>query len=196
MSIFCGFTSDACTEIEPGVPESALMDRVISPKTTRRISWRVPPAVSSSEIRVRPWKPCLGPMPRIRALQPWPPESWRSCEPWKGDSILRPKVFITNANLLRLTTEQRLRTFLEDHRPATISFVHFADGVLTLIETATAEEANRVVVALASIRLGADALALVRGDSPQGQQLAQRFTELKERELERNWMNRQPSWYN
>ena len=109
---------------------------------------------------------------------------------------MRPKVFITNANLLRLTTEQRLRTFLEDHRPATISFVHFADGVLTLIETTTAEEANRVVVALASIRLGADALALVRGDSPQGQQLAQRFTELKERELEHNWMNRQPSWYN
>lgn len=105
--------------------------------------------------------------------------------------MLRHKIFITNANLLRLTTEQTLRTLLEDHRPATISFAQVADGVLTLIETATAEKANRVVVALARVSLGADALALVSGDSPHAQQLAQVFTEFKERELERNWINRQ-----
>ena len=102
--------------------------------------------------------------------------------------MLRHKIFITNANLLRLTTEQTLRTLLEDHRPATISFAQVPDGVLTLIETATAEKANRVVVALARVRLGADALALVSGDSPQTQQLAQVFTEFKQQELERNWI--------
>jgi len=104
---------------------------------------------------------------------------------------MRTKVFITNPNLLRVTTEQRLRTILEDHRPATISFARCADGVLTLIETDTPEEANGLVATLASIRLAGDALALVSGNSSQGQELAQRFGELKQRELEVNWINRQ-----
>jgi hypothetical protein len=83
--------------------------------------------------------------------------------------MLRHKVFVTNTNLLRLTTEQKLRTLLEGHRPSTISFVRVANGVLTMIKTATAEKANRVVVALTSVRLGADVLALVSGDSPRVQ---------------------------
>ena len=104
---------------------------------------------------------------------------------------MRPKIFITNANLLRVVTEQKLRTFLEDHRPATISFARCADGVLTQIETETSEEANSLVGALASLRLGDEALTLVSSDSSQGQALAQRFGELKRGELEVSWINRQ-----
>ena len=104
---------------------------------------------------------------------------------------MRSKVFITNANLLRLTTEQRLRTFLVDHHPATIAFVRSGDGVLTVIEAGTPEQANKVAAALASSSLSAEALAIVQGDSTQGRQLAQLYTELKQRELEINWTNRQ-----
>src|SRR5512146_82850 len=105
------------------------------------------------------------------------------------ESMMHSKVFITNANLLRLTTEQGLKTFLEDHHPATIACVRFGDGVLTVIEAATPEQANKVVTALASSSLSTEALAVVVGDSPQGQQLAQLYTELKQRELEINWTN-------
>jgi hypothetical protein len=107
------------------------------------------------------------------------------------ESMVHSKVFVTNANLLRLTTEQRLRTFLEDHHAATITVVGYGDGVLTVIETATSEQANNVAAALASSSLSTEALAVVAGDSPQGQQLAQLYAELKQRELEINWTNRQ-----
>lgn len=111
--------------------------------------------------------------------------------PLMEESRVYSKVFITNANLLRLTTEQRLRTFLEDHHAATITVVRYGDGVLTVIETATSEQANNVAAALASSSLSTEALAVVAGDSPQGQQLAQLYAELKQRELEINWTNRQ-----
>jgi hypothetical protein len=101
------------------------------------------------------------------------------------------KIFIANTDLLRVTTKQRLRTFLEDHQPATMTFVRSGDGVLTLIEAGTPEQANTVAAALASSSLSEVALAVVFGDSPQGYQLAYQYTALKQRELEMNWTNRQ-----
>jgi len=101
------------------------------------------------------------------------------------------KVFIAHAKPLSLTTEQRFRTFIEDHHPATISFVRSGEGELTVIEVATPEQAKKVAAALASSSLGTDALDVVLGDSPEGQHLDQLYTELKQRELEINWTNRQ-----
>jgi hypothetical protein len=103
----------------------------------------------------------------------------------------RAKVFITNPNLLRLTTEQRLKSFIEEHYPATIAVVRFGEGVLTMIEAATPDQANKVSAALASSNLSTETLAVVTGDSPQGQKLAQLYLDLKQRELEINWTNRQ-----
>jgi hypothetical protein len=105
--------------------------------------------------------------------------------------MLGSKVFITHAKQLPLTTEQKLRTFVEDHPPATIAFVRSGDGVLTVIEVATPEQAKKVAAALASSSLSTEALAVVLGDSPEGRDLAQLYTELKQRELEINWTNRQ-----
>jgi len=105
--------------------------------------------------------------------------------------MVRSKVFITNANLLRSTTEQKLLTFLGNDNAATITVVRYGDGVLTAIEAATPEQANKVAAALASSGLSPEDLAVVQGDSPQGQQLTQLYTELKQRELEINWTNRQ-----
>jgi len=107
------------------------------------------------------------------------------------DTMLGYKVFITHAKQLPLTTEQRLRTFVKDHHPATIAFVRSGDGGLTMIEVATPEQAKKVAAALASSSLSTEALAIVLGDSLQGQHLAELFTELKQRELEINWTNRQ-----
>jgi hypothetical protein len=101
------------------------------------------------------------------------------------------KIFITNTDLLRVTTEQRLRTFLDDHQPATITFVRSGDGVLTLIEASTPEHANKVAASLASSNVSTVPLAVVLGDSSQGHQLAYLYTALKQRELEVNWTNRQ-----
>jgi hypothetical protein len=101
------------------------------------------------------------------------------------------KIFIANTDLLRVTTEQRLRTFLEDHQPATMTFVRSGDGVLTLIEAGSPEQATRVAAALGSSSLSTVALAVVLGDSPQGHQLAYQYTALKQRELEMDWVNRQ-----
>jgi hypothetical protein len=111
--------------------------------------------------------------------------------PIMEESMVRSKVFITNANLLRLTTEQKLRTFLGNDNAATITVVRDGDGVLTAIEAATPEQANGVAAALASSSLSTEDLAMVQGDSPQGRQLTQLYTELKQRELEINWTNRQ-----
>ena len=101
------------------------------------------------------------------------------------------KIFIANTDLLRVTTEQSLRTFLNDHQPARMTLVRSGDGVLTLIEAGTPEHANRVAAALASSSISTVALAVVLGDSPQGYQLAHLYTALKQRELEMNWINRQ-----
>jgi hypothetical protein len=101
------------------------------------------------------------------------------------------KIFITHAKQLPLTTEQRLRTFIEDHHPATIAFVRSGDRGLTVIEAATPEQAKKVAAALASSSLSTEALAVVLGDSPEGRHLDQLYTELKQRELEINWTNRQ-----
>jgi hypothetical protein len=111
--------------------------------------------------------------------------------PIREKSMVRSKVFITNADLLRVTTEQKLRTFLGNDNAATITVVRHGDGVLTAIEAATPEQANGVATALVSSSLSTEDLAVVQGDSPQGQQLTQLYTELKQRELEINWTNRQ-----
>lgn len=105
--------------------------------------------------------------------------------------MVASKVFITHAKPLPLTTEQKLRTFIEDHHPATIAFVRSGDGGLTVIEAATPEQAKEVVAGFTSSSLSAEALAVVLGDSLQGRHLDQLFTELKQRELEINWTNRQ-----
>lgn len=101
------------------------------------------------------------------------------------------KIFITHAKQLSFTTEQRLRTFIEDYHPATITFVRSGDGGLTVIEAATPEQAKKVAAALASSSLSTEALDVVLGDSPEGRHLDHLFTELKQRELEINWTNRQ-----
>lgn len=107
------------------------------------------------------------------------------------DSMVGSKVFITHAKPLPLTTEQRLRTFVEDHHPATIAFVRSGYGVLIMIEVATLEQAKQVAAALVSSSLYTEPLDVVLGDSPEGRHLAQLYTELKQRELEINWTNRQ-----
>jgi hypothetical protein len=106
-------------------------------------------------------------------------------------SMVGSKVFITYAKQLASTTEQRFRTFVEDHHPATIAFVRSGHGTLTVIEVATAEQAKKVAAALASSSLSTEALAIVLGDSLEGWHLAQLYTALKQRELEINWVNRQ-----
>ena len=108
----------------------------------------------------------------------------------KGSMVV-PKVFITSAKRLASTIEQRFRRFVEDHHPATIAFVRSGHGTLTVIEVATPDQAKKVAAALASSSLGTEALAIVVGDSLEGRHLAQLFTELKQRELEINWINRQ-----
>lgn len=105
--------------------------------------------------------------------------------------MVRSKIFITNTNLLRLTSEQRLRMFLGDHHLATIDCVRSGDGVLTVIEAGTPEQVTKIAAALAASSLSRVPLTVVSGDSPQGLQLAQQYTELKQRELEINWTNRQ-----
>jgi hypothetical protein len=107
------------------------------------------------------------------------------------DIMASSKVFVTNGNLLRLTTEQRLKAFLEDYHPATIASVRCGEGVLTVIEAATSEQANTAAAALASSSLSIEPLAMVSGDSVQGRQLVQLYGELTQRELEISWTNRQ-----
>lgn len=101
------------------------------------------------------------------------------------------KIFITHATPLPVTLEQQLRTFVEDHHPATIAFVRSGDGVLTVIEVATPEQAEKVAAALATGSLSMEPLAVVLGDSPQGRDLDHLYTELKQQELEVHWTNRQ-----
>jgi hypothetical protein len=101
------------------------------------------------------------------------------------------KIFITHAKPLALATEQQLRTFVADHHPATIASVRSGDGVFTVIELATPEQARNVAAALASSSLSTEPLHVVLGDSPQGRDLDHLYTELKQQELELQWTNRQ-----
>lgn len=105
--------------------------------------------------------------------------------------MVSSKIFITHAKQMPVATEQRLRTFIEDHHPATIAFARSGDGELTVIEAATPEQAKKIVAALAASSLSMEVLDVVLGDSLEGQHLDQLFTELKQRELEINWTNRQ-----
>ena len=101
------------------------------------------------------------------------------------------KVFITHAKPLSFTAEQSLRTFVQDYPAATIAFVRSGDGALTVIEATTPEQARKVAAGLASSSLNTEPLPLVLGDSPQGRDLDRLYVELKQRELEVNWTNRQ-----
>lgn len=101
------------------------------------------------------------------------------------------KIYIPYAKPLPLTVEQRLRTFVEKHHTATIAFVRSGDGELAVIETASPEQAQKVAAALTSSNLGAESLHAVLGSTPQGRDLERLYIELKQRELENNWTNRQ-----
>lgn len=101
------------------------------------------------------------------------------------------KIYITSAKPLPLPVEQRLRMFADEHPPATVAFVRSGDGDLAVIETATPEQAQKVAAALASINFGPEPLAAVLDSTPQGRDLERLYTELKQRELENHWTNRQ-----
>jgi uncharacterized heparinase superfamily protein len=101
------------------------------------------------------------------------------------------KIYIPHDTPLSLALEQRLRSFVEEHRPATIAFVRSGAGELAVIETATPEQAQKVAAALASSHLSPEPLDAVLDSTPQGRDLERLYGELKQRELEMNWTNRQ-----
>ena len=101
------------------------------------------------------------------------------------------KIYITHAKQLSFTTEQRLRTFIEDHHPATIAFVRSGDGELAVIEAATREQVEKVAAALVSSHLDPESLDAVLDSTPAGRELERLYIALKQRELENNWNNRQ-----
>lgn len=101
------------------------------------------------------------------------------------------KIYIPHAKPLPLPLEQRLRTFVEEHQPATIAFVRSGDGELAVIETSSPEQAQKVAAALTSSNLSSESLAAVLDSTPQGRELERLYIELKQRELENNWTNRQ-----
>ena len=101
------------------------------------------------------------------------------------------KIYITHAKPLPLPLEQQLKTFVKEHPPATIAFVRSGDGELAVIETATREQAEKVAAALASSNFDPESLDAVLDGTPQGRDLERLYVELKQRELEKNWINRQ-----
>jgi hypothetical protein len=101
------------------------------------------------------------------------------------------KIYIPHAKPLSLALERELRTFVAEHPPATIAFVRSGDGELAVIETATSEQAHTVAAALASSSFNTDPLAAVLDSTPQGRDLERLYIELKQRELENRWTNRQ-----
>lgn len=114
--------------------------------------------------------------------------------PWRPlieDGLVGSKLFITHFKTLSLALEQELRTLVDNYHPATLAFVRSGEGVLTVIEVATPEQAKKVAAELASSRLSTEPLVVVPGDSPEGRDLDHLYTELKQRELELNWTNRQ-----
>ena len=100
-------------------------------------------------------------------------------------------IYIPHATPLSLALEQGLRTFVKEHHPATVAFVRSGDGDLAVIETATPEQAQKVAAALASSHLSQEPLAAVLDSTPQGRDLERLYGQLKQRELEKNWTNRQ-----
>ena len=105
--------------------------------------------------------------------------------------MLGSKIYIPHATPLSLALEQGLRTFVKEHQPATVDFVRSGDGELAVIETATPEQAQKVAAALASSHLSQEPLAAVLDSTPQGRDLERLYGQLKQRELEKNWTNRQ-----
>lgn len=101
------------------------------------------------------------------------------------------KIYIPSAKPLPLPLEQGLRTFVEEHAPATIAFVRDGDGELTVIETASPAQAEQVAAALASSGLSTEPLTAVLNSTSQGRDLERLYIRLKQRELENNWANRQ-----
>ncbi|HEU4505416.1 MAG TPA: hypothetical protein VFR79_11320 [Nitrospira sp.] len=101
------------------------------------------------------------------------------------------KIYIPHAKPLPLPLEQRLRRFVEEHQPATIAFVRSGEGELAVIETSSPEQAQKVAAALTSSNLSSESLAAVLDSTPQGRELERLYIELKQRELENNWTNRQ-----
>lgn len=101
------------------------------------------------------------------------------------------KIYITSAKPLALPVEERLRTFVDAHPPATVAFVRSLAGELAVIETATPQQAEQVAVALASSNVSPEPLAAVLDSTPEGRDLERLYIELKQRELEKHWTNRQ-----
>jgi hypothetical protein len=105
--------------------------------------------------------------------------------------MLGSKIYLPYAKPLSLPLEQRLRTFVGEHSPATIGLVRSGDGELAVIETTTPEEAQKLAAALTAGNFGTEAPAAVLGSTPQGRDLERQYTAFKQRELEHNWTNRQ-----
>jgi hypothetical protein len=101
------------------------------------------------------------------------------------------KIYIPHAKPLSLALEKELRTFVGEHAPATIAFVRSGEGELAVIETATPDQADKVAAALTSSSFNTEPLAAVLDNTPQGRDLERLYIELKQRELENNWTNRQ-----
>ena len=101
------------------------------------------------------------------------------------------KIYIHQAKPLALPVEARLRTFVGAHPPATVVFVRSGEGELAVIETASPEQAQRVAAALASSNVSPEPLAAVLDSTPEGRDLERLYIELKQRELENHWTNRQ-----
>jgi hypothetical protein len=101
------------------------------------------------------------------------------------------KIYISSAKPMPLPLEQRLKTFVEAHPPATIAVVRSGDGELAVIETVTPKQAEELSADLASSDLSAEPLAAVLDSTPEGRDLERLYIELKQRELENNWTNRQ-----
>jgi hypothetical protein len=105
--------------------------------------------------------------------------------------MLGSKIYITHAKPLSLALEKGLRTFVEEHPPATIAFVRSGDGEMAMIETATPKQAEKLSDDLASSDLSPEPLAAVLDSTPEGRDLERLYGELKQQELEKNWANRQ-----
>lgn len=101
------------------------------------------------------------------------------------------KIYITSAKPVSLALEKGLRTFVEVHPPATIAFVRSGDGELAMIQTVTPKQAEELSADLASSDLSPEPLAAVLASTPEGRDLERLYGELKQRELEKNWTNRQ-----
>jgi uncharacterized heparinase superfamily protein len=101
------------------------------------------------------------------------------------------KIYIPHAKPLSSALEKALRTFVEEHQPAAIAFVRSGDGELAVIETASPAQADQVATELAASSLSPEPLTAVLDSTPQGRELERLYLDLKQRELEKQWTNRQ-----